>query len=95
MFSKSNKSLLKGIVVRDAGHKRIKLKAKIHDDVLTITLPEPIRMGQFSVSAPAMTVTPSLAENVKRHSIKSLSLAITVTDTTHTTTRLTLRPKAS
>jgi hypothetical protein len=93
-FSRSAKSLLKGIVVKGVSGKRIKFTAKVRGEVLTITLVEPVRTAQFSLSAPAVGVTSSLASKVRRHKLKSLNIAVSVTDTSHTTTRHTLNTKA-
>jgi subtilase family serine protease len=94
-FSKSSKSLLKGIVVKGSNGKKVKFKVKLRKGLLTITLAKSVRKAQVSIAGPAIGVSGSLASKVKRRKVKSLSLVVTVTDTSHHATALTFKTKPS
>jgi hypothetical protein len=94
-FSKSSKSLKKGIVVKGPGGRGVKFNAKVSNGVLTLTLPNPQVTAQVTIAYPALGVSSSLASKVKHHKIKTLTFIVKSIDTNHKTTRLTLKKKAS
>ena len=92
-FSTSRKNLVNGIAVKTGG-KRLKFTAKVSHGKLTITLKTPASRVQVTIASPAITVSKTLAGNAKHHKIRTLQVLMTATDTSHTTTRITLKPGA-
>jgi hypothetical protein len=86
----SSKNLSTGIVVK-AGRRSLKFTANVSHGKLTITLKTPASSAQVTISSPAITVSKTLAKNVKTGKVKTLSVLVTATSTSHATTRLTLR----
>jgi hypothetical protein len=93
-FSTSKKNLAKGISVKSSGAKKLKSTAKLSHGTLTITLRTAASSVQATVSSPAITVSRTLAANVKHHKVATLQVTVTATDTGHRTTRLTLKARA-
>jgi subtilase family serine protease len=94
-FSKSSRSLSKGVAVYGANGKRVKFTLKLSRGVLTISLKSAASKIQVTITSPAVSVGPSLASKVKRRKVKSLSLVVTAVDASHGQTRLVASAKPS
>jgi Pro-kumamolisin, activation domain/Putative Ig domain/Subtilase family len=94
-FSHSSKTLLKGILVKGASGKKVKVKVKVHNGILAITLAKSVRKATFTITSPAISVSGNLASKVKHRKVKALNVAVTVTDISHRVTPLIFRTKVS
>ncbi len=94
-FSKSAKSLSKGIAVKGPGGQNDRFKATVRHRVLTITLSSSQPRAQVTIAYPAIGVSSSLAGKVKRHKVKTSTFVVKAIDTSHDTTRLTIESKIS
>jgi hypothetical protein len=94
-FSHSPKTLLKGILVKGANGKKVKIKVKVSKGILAITLAKSVRKATFTLTSPAISVSGNLASKVKHRKIKALNVAVTVTDISHRVTPLIFRTKVS
>jgi hypothetical protein len=94
-FARSSKTLLKGILVKGANGKKIKVKVKVGRGVLTITLAKSTRKATFTIANPAISVSAALAKKVKKHKVRALNIGVTVTDISHRVTPLTFSTKVS
>jgi hypothetical protein len=94
-FSKSSKTLLKGIIVKGANGKKVKIKVKVGKGILAITLAKSVRKATFTIASPAISVSGNLANKVKHRKVKALNVAVTVTDISHRVTPLIFRTKVS
>jgi subtilase family serine protease len=94
-FSKSSRSLSKGVAVYGVNGKRVKFTLKLSRGVLTISLKSAASKIQVTITSPAVSVGPSLASKVKRRKVKSLSLVITAVNASHGQTRLVASAKPS
>ena len=94
-FSHSSKTLLKGILVKGANGKKIKIKVKVGKGILAITLAKSVRKATFTITSPAINVSGNLAKKVKKHKVKALNVAVTVTDISHRVTPLIFRTKVA
>jgi subtilase family serine protease len=92
-FAKSSKSLAKGIVVKGANGKKVKVTLSVKRGKLTITLKTAVTKATITISAPAIGVSSSLAGKVHKGKVKNLSIGIKATDASHKTTALTLKLK--
>jgi hypothetical protein len=90
-FSASKKNLAKGINVKGAGARRLKFTRKVSHGKLTITLKTAASNARVTISNPAISVSRTLAGNVKHHKVKALHVTVAATDSGHRTTRLTLK----
>ena len=94
-FSMSKKTLAKGVRVNSTGAKKLKFTANLGHGKLTITLRTAAASVRATISSPAITVSRTLAANVKRHRVKTLQVTVTAADAGHRTTRITLKARAS
>jgi subtilase family serine protease len=94
-FSHSTKTLLKGIIVKGANGKKVKIKVKVSKGILAITLAKSVRKATFTLTGPAINVSGNLASKVKHRKVKALNVAVTVTDISHRVTPLIFRTKVS
>jgi subtilase family serine protease len=94
-FAKSSKTLLKGILVKGANGKKVKIKVKVGKGILAITLAKSVRKATFTIANPAISVSSALAKKVKKHKVKALNVAVTVTDISHRVTPLIFRTKVA
>lgn len=94
-FTKSKRSLAKGLIVKGSNGKKLKFTAKVSRGTLTITLKTAARSARITIANPAITVAASLAGNVKKHKVKSLTVILKTTDSSHRTVRLTVKLKPS
>jgi hypothetical protein len=92
-FSKSKKRLAKGITVKSTSSKKVKFKVTIKKNMATITLTTAATAAKLGLAYPAVTVTAKEAAGVKHHKIKTLKLAVTVTDAARHRTTLALRAR--
>jgi hypothetical protein len=94
-FSKSSKSLSKGIVVTSSSGSHVKFKAKLSNGKVTITLAKSAGQLHVTISGPAVSVNGSLASRVKHHKVKTLSVSVTAIDAAHAATSLSFKAKPS
>jgi hypothetical protein len=94
-FSHSSKTLLKGIIVKGANGKKVKVKVKVSKGILAITLAKSVRKATFTITSPAISVSGKLASKVKHRKVKALNVAVTVTDISHRVTPLIFRTKVA
>jgi hypothetical protein len=89
VLSRSSRDLAKGVLVRARG-RTLKSIEKVGHGRLAITLRAPTSSAQVTISSPAITVSATLAKNVKAGKVKVLSVPVAATDTGHATTSMTL-----
>jgi subtilase family serine protease len=94
-FSRSARSLTKGIVVKGANGRTLRFRAKVSHGVLTITLSSAQTKAQITIAYPAISVSASLETKVKRRKVRTLAIAIRAIDKSNTSTRITLRTKVA
>ncbi len=92
-FSSTKKNLSAGVHVR-ARARTLKFSAKVSRGKLTITLKAPVASVQLTISSPAITVARTLAKRVKSRKVKTLSVLVTATNTSHVVARIALKLKA-
>jgi hypothetical protein len=94
-FSKRAKSLVKGVAVKGAGGKRLKLTVKLAHGTLTLTLKTAASRAAISISGHALSATSRLAGKVKHKRAGRLQVRLKVTDAGHVTTPIavSLKPK--
>jgi hypothetical protein len=82
-----------GIVVDGAGGKALKFHARVHKGTLEITLAVAATKAQITIGGRAISVSRLLAREVAGKIVTSAAFAVTLTDASHTGTKLTLRLK--
>ena len=92
-FSRSKKDLAKGSPSRLAAYAQVHREGQPRE--LTVTLKPPTSSAQVTISSPAITVSGTLAKKVKDGKVKTLSVLVTVFDTDHRTTGVTLKLRAT
>ena len=85
--------LAKGIIV-ELENKQLKLSAKASHYKLTIILKTPASGFQITVESPAITVSKALARSVDAGKRKTLKVVVTATNTSHSSTPITLKARA-
>lgn len=93
-FSTSREMLVKGIIVQ-LGKKKLKFTAKASHYKLTIILKTPASGFQITVKSPAITVSKALARSIDAGKRKTLKVVITATNTSHSSTLITLKLRAT
>lgn len=88
-FSRSSKSLGKGIGVSSGGRKA-RFKPSVSRGKLVITLRSPVTSATVTVGPPAITVTSATASKVRRKKLKRLKVGVEVVDAALTVTQLPL-----
>ncbi len=91
-FTHKTKALTKGVTVSSGG-KRLKVHLSLNHGTLTIRLESPATGVSVTIGASALTVRSKLVRQVKHHKVKHLTVVVKLTDTSNTTTRLSLRLK--
>jgi hypothetical protein len=80
-------TLIKGLGVSGASVKAVAVKG----GKLVITLKKAAASVTVSLGGPVLTETSSLQSAVKKHEVKSVTVALKVTDAKHTTTSVPLK----
>jgi hypothetical protein len=93
-FSSSPKTLAKGLVVK-SGRKQLKFTARASRRKLTITLKTPASGFQITLTTPTITVSKALAKSVDAGKVKTVQVLLTVTNTSHSNTPITLKLRAT
>jgi subtilase family serine protease len=93
-FSKSKKSLAKGITIKSGKNKKLKFKLTVKKNVATLTLASSVSAAKFALAYPAVTVTAKEASSVRHHKVKTLKFSVSATDASRHKTVLSLKPKA-
>jgi hypothetical protein len=88
-FSGARHASLDGIVVTTRAG-RVKLGASVGHRNLTITLATPTRTAHILLSEPAITVTRTLAREVRAGKLKTFPVSLTATNTDRSPTRMAL-----
>ncbi len=83
-------TLIKGLGISGASAKSVALKG----GKLVITLKKAASSVTVDLSGPVLTESKSLQTNVKKHTVKSLTVTLKVTDAKHTSTSVPLKLKA-
>jgi hypothetical protein len=89
-FSRSKKSLARGIVVK-AGGRQLRFTTNGNGGRLTITLLTPRPHVRFTLATPAISPSRTLAKNAEAGKVKKLRVGLTATDTDGASTRITLK----
>jgi PKD repeat protein len=83
----------KGIKVKGANGKALKLSVKLSHGNLTITLKAPASPVSVSISGGSLSVTKALSSKVKHKRVGHLTVSLKVTDAARATTKLALKLK--
>jgi len=90
-FTHNTARLATGISIKTPSGKRLKFNAKISHGKLTITLATASSTAEVRIAKSAIRVTKTLAREAKHKQVRKVSFGLKVTDSTKTTTKLTLK----
>jgi subtilase family serine protease len=88
-FAKKPKLLAKGLTVK-AGATKVKVSAKVTRGALLITFKSAVTSASVTLAGPAISISKSEASKVRKHKVKQLTVALRATDTSNTSTNVTI-----